>query len=272
MTERVYPSSKSTPTTTTTTKPPNTSTTRLPPPPSKTPLPTTTTRHPYRPNPTTTRRRTRRRSCFCLCYFWTTLIIILLLLITTIAGCIFYLLYHPKQPSFSITSLKLIHFNLTTTNDDMTRVTSKFNLTLSTKNPNKKITFSYDPFTIKCFLENTQLADGKFSTPFVSSPNNITIVKSTLTSNLLLLESETVNKIKADLKTKSGLKLKIVLDSDVRVKVESVKSKKVGIRVKCDGIHSLAPKGGKNATWVAANVSAAKCKIDLRVKIWKWTF
>ncbi|PWA65148.1 Late embryogenesis abundant protein, LEA-14 [Artemisia annua] len=84
-------------------------------------------------------------------------------------------------------------------------------------------------------------------------------------------KSETVNKIKADLKTKSGLKLKIVLDSEVRVKVESVKSKKVGIRVNCEGIHSLVPKG-KNGTWVAANVSAAKCKIDLRVKIWKWTF
>lgn len=268
MTDRVYPSTKPT---TTTTKPPNTTTTtRLPPPPSKTTLPTTT-RHPYRPNPTATRRRTRRRSCFCLCYFWTTLIIILLLLITTIAGCIFYLLYHPHQPSFSLTSLKLTQFNLTTTNDDTTRVTSKFNLTLSTKNPNKKITFFYDPFTIKCFLDNTQLANGVFSTPFVSSPNNITIVKSTLTSNLLLLESETVNKIKADLKTKSGLKLKIVLESEVRVKVESVKSKKVGIRVNCDGIHSLVPKG-KNGTSVPAIVSAAKCKIDLRVKIWKWTF
>ncbi|XP_071693985.1 NDR1/HIN1-like protein 6 [Rutidosis leptorrhynchoides] len=269
MTDRIYPSSK--PTKTTTVPP-------LPPPPNKTQLPTTTTttnRHPYRPNPTTI-HRPRRRKYFCLCCFWSVLIIILLFLITTVAGCIFYLLYHPQRPSFSIAAVKISEFNLTTAAaDDTTHLTSKFNLTVSTKNPNKKITFFYDTIQITCFSRDTLIANGSFRNPFISNPNNVSVHRSTLYGNLVFIETENLNKIKSDLKKKSGLPLKIILDTDMRVKIESIRSKKIGIRIKCDGIHSLIPKSNsKNSTSasVAANVSAAKCKIDLRIKIWKWTF
>nr|XP_043607173.1 NDR1/HIN1-like protein 6 [Erigeron canadensis] len=277
MTDRVYPSTKPNGTTKTTT-----TTTRLPPPPNKTQFQTPTNRHPHRPNPTTNHRQSRRRSCFCLCFFWSTLIIVLLLLIATIAGCILYLLYHPRRPTFSITSLKISEFNLVPNNsDDTTKLTSKLNLTVSTKNPNKKITFFYSPFTITCFSSDNSVlfANGSFKSPFVSKPDNITIIHSTLYGNSVLMDTEVVNKIRSDLKKKSGVPLKIVLDSEARVKIENiVRTKKVGIRIKCEGIHSLVPnnKGGNynktSSKSVAANVSAAKCKLDLRIKIWKWTF
>ncbi|XP_071703700.1 NDR1/HIN1-like protein 1 [Rutidosis leptorrhynchoides] len=265
MTDKVYPSSK--PTQTTTIPP-------LPPPPNKIQLPTTTNRHPYRPNPTTI-HHSRRRNYFCLCCFWSILIIILLLLITSIAGCILYLLYRPHRPSFSIAAVKISEFNLTTAGDDTTHLTSKFNLTISTKNPNKKITFFYDTIKITCLTRNTLIANGSFRNPFISNPNNVSIHRSTLYGNSVFIETENLNKIKSDLKKKSGLPLKIILDTDLRVKIESIRSKKIGIRIKCEGIHSLIPKSNsKNSTSAsaAANVSAAKCKIDLRIKIWKWTF
>ncbi|KVH95082.1 NDR1/HIN1-like protein 13 [Cynara cardunculus var. scolymus] len=280
MTDRVYPSSKptgKTKGTTTATTPPNP---RLPPPPRKAqiqkPIPN---RHPHRPNPIHNQRNPRRRSrrgCFCLCCFWSVLIIILLLLIATVAGCILYLLYHPHRPTFSIAALKISEFNLTTTADDTTRLTSRLNLTISTRNPNKKIIFYYDPIAITCLSDETQIANGSFANPFVSNPNNITIIRSSLYSNSLLLDTETVNHMRSDLKKKSGLPLKILLDTEAQVKIESIKTKKVGIRIKCEGIHSLIPKGGggksRNSSSVSAIVSAAKCKLDLRVKIWKWTF
>lgn len=85
-----------------------------------------------------------------------------------------------------------------------------------------------------------------------------------------------MNHMRSDLKKKSGLPLKILLDTEAQVKIESIKSKKIGIRIKCEGIHSQIPKGGggksRNSSSVSATVSAAKCKLDLRVKIWKWTF
>ncbi|KAM0026906.1 putative Late embryogenesis abundant protein, LEA_2 subgroup [Helianthus debilis subsp. tardiflorus] len=290
MTDRVYPSSKPKPNTTTKTTAAGgggggattTPNRNIPPPPNKTQFNTTTTsnnRHPYRPNPTTTTHRRRRRSCFCLCCFWLTLIILLLLLISTIAGCILYLLYHPHRPTFSIAALKISQFNLSTTSsDDTTRLTSKLNLTLSTSNPNKKITFFYDPFTITLQSHETQLANGSFPNSLTIKPNNITIIHSQLYTTSLLLDPEIVTKIRSDLKKKSGMPLKLLLDTEVRVKIETLRTKKVGIRIECDGIHSLIPKGGgtgRNTTAssaVAATVTAAKCKLDLRIKIWKWTF
>ncbi|KAI3728134.1 hypothetical protein L6452_16764 [Arctium lappa] len=294
MTDRVYPSSKTNGNTKGTTTTAATTTTatnpRLPPPPSKTQIQKPTpNRHPHRPNPINNqqshRRRNRsrsrsRRGCFCLCCFWSILIIILLLLIATVAGCILYLLYHPHRPTFSIAALKISEFNLTTTADDTTRLTSRLNLTISTRNPNKKIIFFYDPIAITCLsADETQIANGSFANSIVSNPNNITIIRSSLYSNSMLLDTEMVNHMRSDLKKKSGLPLKILLDTEAQVKIESIKSKKIGIRIKCEGIHSLIPKGGggksrnsSSSSSVSATVSAAKCKLDLRVKIWKWTF
>ncbi|KAM0029550.1 putative Late embryogenesis abundant protein, LEA_2 subgroup [Helianthus debilis subsp. tardiflorus] len=259
--------------TTTTAKPP-------PPPPTK-PHPNNLNRHPYRPNPTIYHRN-HRRNYFCLFCFWSILIIILLLLIATIAGCILYLLYRPHRPTFDITSLKISHFNLTTNADDVTHLTSNMNLTFSTKNPNKRVVFFYDPITINLLVADTQIANGSFVNAFVSEPNNITVVRSQLYGANMLLESSTVNQISADLKKKSGMPLKIYLDTKTQVKIESIKSKKVGIRIVCEGIHSLVPKGGGGggrsgnsttaAVAVAATVTDAKCNVDLRIKIWKWTF
>ncbi|KAL8208312.1 hypothetical protein R6Q57_007724 [Mikania cordata] len=276
MTDRVYPSTKPNPTTKTTT---TTSNRRLPPPPNKSQshAPTNTNRHPHRPNPTTNRhpRRRSRRGCFCLCCFWSILLITILLLIAAIAGCILYLLYHPHRPTFSIAALKISEFNLTTTAaDDTTRLTSKLNLTISTRNPNKKITFYYDSIAITCLSHETQIAKGSYSNPFVSKPNNISIIHSSLNSNSLIMEAEIVNKMRSDLKKKTGLPLKVLLDTEARVKIDSLRSKKVGIRIKCEGIHGLIPSGGgrNSSSSVAATVSAATCKLDLRIKIWKWTF
>ncbi|KVH91421.1 NDR1/HIN1-like protein 26 [Cynara cardunculus var. scolymus] len=278
MTDTVYPSSKPNGTSSAAVDAPTTQKPQ-PPPANKSQLYNPNlNRHPYRPNPNIYHRN-HRRSYFCLCCFWSILIIILLLLLATIAGCILYLLYRPHRPTFSITSLKISQFNLTTTADDTTHLTSRLNLTLSTKNPNKKVVFYYDPIAITCLSDETQIANGSFPDSFASNPNNITVIRSSLYSNSLLLETTTVNQIRSDLKKKSGLPLKILLDTEARVKIESIRSKKVGIRIECEGIHSLIPKGGgggksrnSSASSVTATVSDAKCKVDLRIKIWKWTF
>ncbi|CAN0881651.1 hypothetical protein LINGRAHAP2_LOCUS14359 [Linum grandiflorum] len=48
-----------------------------------------------------------------------------------------------------------------------------------------------------------------------------------------------------------------------------VKTPKVAIRVACSGIKA-SPPTGKSPT--SGSVSGVECKVDLRVKIWKWTF
>lgn len=74
--------------------------------------------------------------------------------------------------------------------------------------------------------------------------------------------------LKSDLKNKKSLPLTIKLDTKVKVKIGSLKTKKVPIRVVCDGIR-ITPPSGKTPT--TASTSDVKCKVDLRIKIWKWT-
>lgn len=84
-----------------------------------------------------------------------------------------------------------------------------------------------------------------------------------------MLESDDVTTLKADMKSKNGLGLKVRLDTKVRVKVLGLKTPRIGIRVHCEGIKVTSLPTAKAAA--TASTSNAKCKVDVRVKIWKWT-
>lgn len=84
-----------------------------------------------------------------------------------------------------------------------------------------------------------------------------------------VLDADSVSSLKSDLKRKSGLPMKILLDTMVIAKMDKLKSKQVGIRVTCEGIHGKIPAGKTPAVASTAN---AKCKADLRMKILKWSF
>ncbi|KAI7987295.1 NDR1/HIN1-like protein 13 [Camellia lanceoleosa] len=260
MTDRVYPSAK--PTTTT-----NGTATGATNPPPKSHL-YNPNRLPYRPQPTPRRRRRSSRRCLCLCCFWSILILAGLLLLSAIAGCVVYVLYNPRRPTFSVTALKIYQFNLSTTADDTTHLSSTLNLTISAKNPNKKLTYFYDPISITALSNNLEIANGSFPL-FTSDPKNITLIRSSLSTSSQVVDADSVKSLRSDLKKKIGLPIKVVMDTKVVMKMENLKSKKVRIRVTCDGIHGVVPKGKSPSI---ASISDAKCKVDLRVKIWKWTF
>ncbi|KAJ8558317.1 hypothetical protein K7X08_005083 [Anisodus acutangulus] len=153
MTDRVYPSAKPNGTATATATPPAT-TANPNAAPMKNQMYNNPSLIPYRPTPTAYHRHNRRR-CFCMCCFWTILSICIILLLAAIAGAIFYVLYHPQRPTFSVSSLKISSFNLTTTTDDTTHFTAKLNLTLSTKNPNKKLIYNYNNYLYNCTVKSS---------------------------------------------------------------------------------------------------------------------
>ncbi|GMY28869.1 NDR1/HIN1-like protein 13 [Fagus crenata] len=264
MTDRVYPSSKPTTTTTaaaTATTPGATATTKP------------QLRQPYRPQPqygNYHRRKSHRRNHCCCCCFWTILILLALGLLAAIAGAAFYVLYRPQRPQFSISSLRIAKLNLTTDSSSSTsHLNSLLNITLSSKNPNSHIVFFYDSFTLSVLSNSNsvQLANGSIPS-FVSGKNNETNFRSVLTSSRDL-DTESVTALRSDLKRKTGVPMKVQMDTKVKVKMGNLKSKKVGIRVTCQGIRGVAPKSKSPSV---ASVSDAKCEVDLRIKIWKWTF
>ncbi|XP_047342559.1 NDR1/HIN1-like protein 6 [Impatiens glandulifera] len=267
MTDRVYPS-----------KPNAAATTTNAPAPTKTqiykPNPNP---HPYRPvnhQTTANRRRRGRRGCFCLCCFWSILILTILLFLIAIASCVFYLLYTPNRPSFTINSLRISRFNLTTsTADDTTHLAAAFNLTISAKNRNKKISFFYDHISITAETSKNEVVLANASFPnFNSNPRNTTVIRSFLATSSEIVDSDSVASLKSDLKKKTGIPIKIVVDTGLVVKMDNIKSKRILIRVTCDGIHGVIPKGKPPAMGVVASTAGSKCKVNVRIKIWKWTF
>ncbi|KAM7480555.1 hypothetical protein LguiA_028768 [Lonicera macranthoides] len=218
-----------------------------------------TTRPAYRPQP----RPRRRRSCCCSLCLWITLTILLLILLAAIAGAVVWVLYRPHRPNFTVSSLQISQFNLTSSS----QLNSKFNFTITAKNPNKKIQFYYDPITISMFSDAVPVGQGSLP-GFVHPTKNSTTLKTIIASTGEAIDSAQSTVLKSDLKNKKSLPLKIRLDTKVKVKIGALKTKKVRVRVTCGGIKASVPTG-KSAT--TASTSDAKCKVDLRIKIWKWT-
>ncbi|CAH9076691.1 unnamed protein product [Cuscuta europaea] len=230
-------------------------------------------RIPYRPVPMANRRIEHRRcNCrrfFCLCCFWSILTLCTLFLLAAIFGATFYVIYRPQRPAFSVWSLKISQFNLTTApSDGTTRLSTKLNLALSAKNPDPKIVYAYDPIALTAYAGQVAISNGSFP-GFVSNPNNITVIHSTLSMPSQLLDADSVSGLKSGLKKKNELPIKISMDTMVLVKLEKMKSKKVGIRITCEGMRLPIPKGKVPGVGTTSN---AQCTVDLRLTIWKWTF
>ncbi|KAK6153593.1 hypothetical protein DH2020_013232 [Rehmannia glutinosa] len=214
----------------------------------------------YRPQPPP--RRRHRRGCCCSCCLWTTLIVLLVLLLAAIAGAVFYVLYRPHRPSFSVAALHLSRFNLTDTT-----YTSDFNITLTARNRNSKITFLYDQISVKVLSGDVDIGDGTFPS-FTQGKKNVTTLRTVISSSNTPFEEGTdLTALKSSVRSRN-LPLKIQLDTKVKAKIGKIKTKKLTIRVICDGIRISIPTG-KTAS--VATTSKVKCKVDPRVKIIKWT-
>ncbi|KAL8166515.1 hypothetical protein V2J09_008014 [Rumex salicifolius] len=234
---------------------------------------------PYRPNP----RRSKSSSCSCrrfccLCFIYTLIVILCLLLVAAIAASVFYVLYHPKHPTFSVLSVRISAFNLSTPADvssgaAFSHLNSKLDFTIAAKNPNKKISFLYDQFAVAADSSGGIEVGNATLPAFTHVPSNTTIVRGTVVGDPSRdLDSDSVSSLKSDLNKKNGFPLSVQIDTQVEVKMGKLSSKKVGIRVLCDGIRGFQPKlksSGKKKTTTTttpaiATISNAKCKLGLK--------
>ncbi|XP_030440488.2 NDR1/HIN1-like protein 6 [Syzygium oleosum] len=205
-----------------------------------------------------------RRGCCCRCCLWTTVALLVLLLIVAAAAS-FYVLYRPHRPTFTVTSLRVSYINITSSSSTLS---SKFDLTVSARNPNSKLVHICSPISVSVLSADGVVDLGDATIPsFVHGKKNTTVLKTSIASNGQQVDSGSASTLKSGLKSKSGLALKIRLDT--KVKGGGLKTTRVGIRVTCGGIRATAPAAGKSAA--TASTGNAKCKIDTRIGIWNWT-
>ncbi|KAF8726959.1 hypothetical protein HU200_019446 [Digitaria exilis] len=248
----------------------------------------------YRPQAPAKRRRSCRCS-FCCCFCWALLVVILLALLAAVAGGAFYLLYRPHRPSFTVSSVRLSSLNLTSSATAPV-LTDAISLTVTARNPNKKVVYLYDDFTLSAATAANALPLGSATVPgFTHAAGNTTVLTATIASNAVTVDPSASGDVK-----KSGV-FSVVLDADTSagVRVGSIKTNKIGIQVHCEGIKVTpppppppAPKKvkGKNGTVSLApapapseadatttkgatvSTAAHSCTVRVRVKIWRWTF
>lgn len=213
----------------------------------------------YRPQ-----ARHRRGGRCCSCCLWTTVAILVVILLVGLAGVAFYLIYRPQRPSFSVTSLKLSYLNLSSSS----QLSSRFDVSLTARNPNKNLVYLYSPISIKVLSgAGVSLAEGAI--PAFSHPKrNTTALKSQISSSKRTLEKPEATGLRTSMRSKAGVPIQVRMETKVRAKVGSLKTPRIGVRVSCNGIRATVPTGKTPATASTAN---AKCKVDIRVKIWKWT-
>ncbi|GAB4837099.1 hypothetical protein Ancab_002010 [Ancistrocladus abbreviatus] len=73
-------------------------------------------------------------------------------------------------------------------------------------------------------------------------------------------DPDSASQLRSDLSKKSGFPISVQVDTKVKVKMGKLKSKKVAIRVVCDGIRGFAPKNGSGKAPTVGSSSDAKCK------------
>lgn len=210
----------------------------------------------FRPTPP----KERRNRC-CLCFVGLIAFILAILLFAGITGFVLWVIYRPHQPNFTVTSVQIPKFNVT--KDSYLRY--QFVLQMDARNPNKKVTFYYDTFSVKVSTDNLDLADG--SVPgFYHGTKNTTVLKADLKSENLALDASDAKKLKSA-QSKGKITLDVDLQTRVRVKMGKWNSHKVRANINCNGVSAVIS-GTKKSS--ASAISDSKCNIKLKFKVFKW--
>jgi hypothetical protein len=194
----------------------------------------------YRPQQGAAKRR-RGRSCpfsCCCCFFWAVLVILLLAFIAAVVGGAFYLLYRPHRPAFTLSVARVTKLSLSSSATAPT-LTDAVDFTLTAKNPNKKLVFFYDDFTVTAATAANAVPLGEATVPgFAHEAGSISVVNGTVSASALTVDPAAAS---SDIKKSGSFPITLDLETKAGVKVGGLKTKKIGIQVHCDGVKVTAP-------------------------------
>lgn len=193
----------------------------------------------YRPKPPQSRppaRRPRRsaRGWCCACCLWLTLVLVGLVFLGAIGAGVFYVVYRPRPPSFAVTSLRLAALNVS----DSDALTSRIEFTVTARNPNDKIAFSYSDiaasFTATTASDGGAGADvGDGVVPgFLHPAGNTTVIRAEASTS-----AATIDPVQAAaLRSKKSHVMAAQMDAKVGFQIGRFKSKSINVRVNCAGV------------------------------------
>lgn len=174
-------------------------------------------------------RKKPRRSAFCCCFCWFLGLLLTLVILAGIAAAVLYLVFRPKAPKYSIDSISIKGFNLSSS----VPLSPEFDVTVRADNPNGKIGIDYrSGSSVNIFYDDVKLCNGKLPV-FYQPSNNVTLFVTALKGSGIELASE-VHKALVDGENKGTVPFKVKIRAPVKIKVGSVKTWKMTVKVNCD--------------------------------------
>ncbi|KAK7305593.1 hypothetical protein VNO77_43499 [Canavalia gladiata] len=196
----------------------------------------------------------KKRNCCCRVLCWTLSILVILIIALAITIGILFLVFRPKLPKYSVDQLRISQFNISDNNS----LYATFNVTITARNPNKKIGIYYEGGShISAWYMDTQLCEGSLP-KFYQGHRNITVLNLFLTGqaqDATGLQS----RIQEQLQQSNNIPLNLKVNQPVRVKLGKLKLFKVKFRVRC---RLVVDNIGANND---IKISSSRCKFRLRL-------
>lgn len=198
-------------------------------------------------------RRARKRNVCCSCCIWLSIVVFFLLLLLGIAGVIVYFIYRPQEPYFSVKTLQIPRLTVTTSKSGDTSLNTQVTVDVEATNPNKAVTFFYDESKVSVAMDKVSLGElGTFPAFFHGDKNTTALKLSNVKATNTAIDQADGNSLKLKY-TQKTLKLKVELDTHVRIKISKFKTGKIKLTVQCNGV-SVAKTTAEEAN--------TKCKLD----------
>ncbi|OIW04423.1 hypothetical protein TanjilG_32615 [Lupinus angustifolius] len=170
----------------------------------------------------------KRRSCCCRFFCWFISILLILIVAIGITIGILYLVFRPKIPKYSVDELRVTNFDSYTNNS----LSVTFNVTITARNPNKKIGIDYRGGShISAWYNDTKLCEGSLP-KFYQGHRNITVLSIPL-SGQTQDASGLQNSLQQQLQQNGNVTLNLKVKQPVRIKLGKLKIFKINFKVRC---------------------------------------
>ncbi|KAJ3668996.1 hypothetical protein LUZ60_010946 [Juncus effusus] len=172
----------------------------------------------------------RNRSCFCIFRYLCSVILILVLVIAIAAG-VFYLIYKPTIPKYTLSNLTVKNMNLSSSNTFT--FSPEFDATVTAENSNSKIGIDYKGGSdINVYYDNVKFADGSWP-EFYQPAKNVTVLVLPIKGSGIKLSVPMRDKMVSDEKN-GNVPLNLNMKVPVRIKVAQFSTWTINVFVSCD--------------------------------------
>ncbi|GLT33826.1 hypothetical protein SLA2020_083840 [Shorea laevis] len=174
------------------------------------------------------KRKPGRGKCRrCFCFFLATLFVFLLAV--GIAAGVFYLVVRPKSPEYSVQSLAIEGFNLTSSSS----FSPEFNVNVRANNPNNKIGIYYEKdSSVRVYYHDINICSGSLPV-FYQPKNNVTVFQMALKGSGLELTSTMQTGLQEE-ENIGAVPFKLKFRAPVKIKVGAVKTWTITVKMTCD--------------------------------------